>query len=97
MSGWKRVAVLGVFRIRRLQRGPRSFAWRSRYSVHGRRDRSCDSRATNLAKRLLHLLQENRVAGHLLCRIKILAVAAEFCANHWHDDATLLVLAVDEQ
>jgi hypothetical protein len=24
-------------------------------------------------------------------------VAGEFCAGHWHDDATLLVLAVDER
>jgi serine phosphatase RsbU (regulator of sigma subunit) len=59
---------------------------------------ACDSAGEEFGEaRLLHLLRENRVAGAPALQDKILAVAAEFCAGHWHDDATLLVLTVDER
>ncbi len=44
--------------------------------------------------RLLRLLQEHRTAAAAVLQEKILAVAGEFSCGHWHDDATLLVLAV---
>ncbi len=44
--------------------------------------------------RLLRLLQEHRMAAASALQEKILAVAGEFSRGHWHDDATLLVLAV---
>jgi sigma-B regulation protein RsbU (phosphoserine phosphatase) len=47
-------------------------------------------------RRLLHLLQEHRAASASALQEKILAVAGEFSQGHWHDDATLLVVAVSE-
>ncbi len=44
--------------------------------------------------RLLRLLQENCAAAPRFIQEKILAAAGEFSRGHWHDDATLLVLAV---
>jgi sigma-B regulation protein RsbU (phosphoserine phosphatase) len=44
--------------------------------------------------RLLNLLAEHRMAGAQGLQKTILDAAAEFCDNNWHDDATLLVLAV---
>lgn len=44
--------------------------------------------------RLLRLLQEQRAACASVLQERILAAAAEFSRGHWHDDATLLVLAV---
>jgi sigma-B regulation protein RsbU (phosphoserine phosphatase) len=44
--------------------------------------------------RLLRLLQEHRMAPASALQEKILAVASEFSRGHWHDDATLLVVAV---
>ena len=44
--------------------------------------------------RLLRLLQEHRAATASALQEKILAVAGEFSQGHWHDDATLLVIAV---
>jgi phosphoserine phosphatase RsbU/P len=46
--------------------------------------------------RLLHLLQEHRAATASALQEKILTVAGEFSQGHWHDDATLLVVAVSE-
>ncbi|MGH9741065.1 MAG: PP2C family protein-serine/threonine phosphatase, partial [Candidatus Acidiferrum sp.] len=45
-------------------------------------------------ERLLHLLREHRAAAAGSLQEKILTVAGEFSRGHWHDDATLLVLAV---
>jgi len=46
--------------------------------------------------RLLNLLQELRAESALALQGRVLAAAAEFNCGHWHDDATLLVLAVNE-
>jgi sigma-B regulation protein RsbU (phosphoserine phosphatase) len=45
-------------------------------------------------ERLVSLLQENRMATANQLQAKILGAAGEFCQGHWHDDATLLILAV---
>ena len=45
-------------------------------------------------ERFLALLREHRTSSAAELQKKILAAAAEFCAGHWRDDATLMVLAV---
>ncbi|MGC0773893.1 MAG: SpoIIE family protein phosphatase [Candidatus Acidiferrum sp.] len=47
-------------------------------------------------ERLLRLLQDNRTVAAQSLQEKILASAGEFSGGRWHDDATLLVLAVSE-
>jgi len=44
--------------------------------------------------RLLQLLEENRELSAQDLQRKILSVVAEFCRGHWHDDATLIAIAV---
>jgi phosphoserine phosphatase RsbU/P len=44
--------------------------------------------------RLLRLLQDHRTAAASALQERILAAAGAFSSGHWHDDATLLVLAV---
>jgi len=45
--------------------------------------------------RLLRLLEENRGASAVELQRKILTAAGEFCRGIWHDDATLIVIAVE--
>ncbi|HYL64332.1 MAG TPA: SpoIIE family protein phosphatase, partial [Candidatus Methylomirabilis sp.] len=47
-------------------------------------------------ERLLRLLQEHRQANASALQAKILAAAGSFSRGHWHDDATIVVLAVSE-
>lgn len=44
--------------------------------------------------RLLQLLVENRDLSAENLQKKVLSVVAEFCRGHWHDDATLIAIAV---
>jgi phosphoserine phosphatase RsbU/P len=44
-------------------------------------------------ERLIQVLSENLAASAQHLQKQILARAGEFCANRWHDDATLLILA----
>jgi phosphoserine phosphatase RsbU/P len=46
--------------------------------------------------RLLHLLNEHRASTADALQMKILEIVGEFSGHHWQDDATLLVLAVEE-
>jgi sigma-B regulation protein RsbU (phosphoserine phosphatase) len=58
---------------------------------------ACDAAGEEFGEaRLLHLLQEHRASAASALKDKILTAAAEFSSGHWHDDATLLVLAVFE-
>jgi sigma-B regulation protein RsbU (phosphoserine phosphatase) len=58
---------------------------------------ACDTAGEEFGdSRLLHLLQEHRAATASALQEKILAGAGEFSQGHWHDDATLLVVAVSE-
>jgi sigma-B regulation protein RsbU (phosphoserine phosphatase) len=43
--------------------------------------------------RLIEVLSEHRAASAQHLQTQILATAGQFCANRWHDDATLLILA----
>jgi len=45
--------------------------------------------------RLLELLEQNRDASAEDLQKIVLQAAGEFCRGHWHDDATLIVLAVE--
>jgi sigma-B regulation protein RsbU (phosphoserine phosphatase) len=45
--------------------------------------------------RLLQLLVENRDLSAESLQKKVLTVVAEFCRGHWHDDATLIAIAVE--
>jgi phosphoserine phosphatase RsbU/P len=44
--------------------------------------------------RLLELLERNREASAEDLQRIVLQAAADFCSGHWHDDATLIVVAV---
>jgi phosphoserine phosphatase RsbU/P len=44
--------------------------------------------------RLLQVLVENRELSAENLQKKVLSVVAEFCRGHWHDDATLIAIAV---
>jgi phosphoserine phosphatase RsbU/P len=46
--------------------------------------------------RLLNLLSEHRQAAASALHEKILAAAGDFSHGHWHDDATIVVLAVSD-
>jgi phosphoserine phosphatase RsbU/P len=45
-------------------------------------------------ERLVRLLRENAASTANELQAKIMRAAGDFCQGHWHDDATLLVLAV---
>jgi sigma-B regulation protein RsbU (phosphoserine phosphatase) len=45
--------------------------------------------------RLLELLEQNREASAEDLQQIVLQAAGEFCRGHWHDDATLIVIAVE--
>jgi phosphoserine phosphatase RsbU/P len=45
--------------------------------------------------RLLQLLVENRDLSAENLQKKVLTVVAEFCRGHWHDDATIIAIAVE--
>jgi len=45
--------------------------------------------------RLLELLEQNRDASAEDLQKIVLQTAGEFCRGHWHDDATLIVIAVE--
>jgi sigma-B regulation protein RsbU (phosphoserine phosphatase) len=59
---------------------------------------ACDNAGEEFGEaRLLRLLQEHRSDAAAGLQEKILAAAGEFSRGHWHDDATLLVVAVSEE
>jgi sigma-B regulation protein RsbU (phosphoserine phosphatase) len=43
--------------------------------------------------RLIDVLAQNRAASATQLQARILESAGQFCRNHWHDDATLLIFA----
>lgn len=56
---------------------------------------ACDAAGEEFGEvRLLRLVQEHRTAAAAALQEKILEAAGGFSSGHWHDDATLLVLAV---
>ena len=73
-------------------------ARRSRDSLYGRGDGGFRSpRAKSSAKRACCVCSRNTaLATAVALQEKILAAAEAFSSGHWHDDATLLVVAVSE-
>ena len=89
--------VLGVFPRHKFASGAAQLAPGDRLILYTDGvTEACDAGDEEFGEvRLLRLLQEHRTAAACALQAKILAVAGEFSRGHWHDDATLLVLAVD--
>jgi sigma-B regulation protein RsbU (phosphoserine phosphatase) len=88
--------VLGVFPQQKFSSGAAQLAPGDRLILYTDGvTEACDAAEEEFGEvRLLRLLQEHRLAAASALQEKILAVAGEFSRGHWHDDATLLVLAV---
>jgi phosphoserine phosphatase RsbU/P len=88
--------VLGVFPRQKFASGSAQLAAGDRLVLYTDGvTEACDAADEEFGEvRLLRLLQEHRMAAALALQEKILAVAGEFSCGPWHDDATLLVLAV---
>lgn len=88
--------VLGVFPQQKFSAGAAQLAPGDRLILYTDGvTEVCDAADEEFGEvRLLRLLQEHRTATASALQEKILAVASEFSRGHWHDDATLLVLAV---
>jgi sigma-B regulation protein RsbU (phosphoserine phosphatase) len=88
--------VLGVFPQQKFASGAAQLASGDRLLLYTDGvTEACDAADEEFGEvRLLRLLQEHRLAAASTLQEKILAVAGEFSRGHWHDDATLLVLAV---
>jgi sigma-B regulation protein RsbU (phosphoserine phosphatase) len=88
--------VLGVFPQQKFSSGAAQLAPGDRLILYTDGvTEACDAAEEEFGEvRLLRLLQEHRLAAASALQEKILAVAGEFSSGHWHDDATLLVLAV---
>ncbi len=89
--------VLGVFPRHKFASGATQLASGDRLILYTDGvTETCDAADEEFGEvRLLRLLQEYRTAAASALQAKILAVAGEFSRGHWHDDATLLVLAVE--
>jgi phosphoserine phosphatase RsbU/P len=89
--------VLGVFPRHKFASGAAQLAPGDRLILYTDGvTEACDAADEEFGEvRLLRLLQEHRTAAASALQAKILAVAGEFSRGHWHDDATLLVLAVE--
>jgi sigma-B regulation protein RsbU (phosphoserine phosphatase) len=88
--------VLGVFPQQKFASGSAQLATGDRLLLYTDGvTEACDAADQEFGEvRLLRVLQEHRLAAAAALQEKILAVAGEFSRGHWHDDATLLVLAV---
>ena len=89
--------VLGVFPRHKFASGTAQLAPGDRLILYTDGvTEACDAADQEFGEvRLLRLLQEHRTAAASALQAKILAVTGEFSRGHWHDDATLLVLAVE--
>jgi phosphoserine phosphatase RsbU/P len=89
--------VLGVFPRHKFASGAAQLASGDRLILYTDGvTEACDAADEEFGEvRLLRLLQEHRTAAASALQTKILAVTGEFSRGHWHDDATLLVLAVE--
>ena len=88
--------VLGVFPRQKFASGAAQLATGDRLILYTDGvTEVCDGADEEFGEvRLLRLLQDYRLAAASALQEKILAVAGEFSRGRWHDDATLLVLAV---
>jgi len=89
--------VLGVFQMQTYAAGTRQLEAGDRVVLFtdGVTEASDSENVEYGESRLLRLLEENRGASAVELQRKILTAAGEFCRGIWHDDATLIVIAVD--
>ena len=89
--------VLGVFQLQAYTAGTRELQAGDRVVLFtdGVTEASDPENAEYGESRLLRLLEENRGASAVELQRKILTAAGEFCRGQWHDDATLIVIAVE--
>jgi sigma-B regulation protein RsbU (phosphoserine phosphatase) len=89
--------VLGVFQLQAYTAGTRELEAGDRVVLFtdGVTEASDPENVEYGESRLLRLLEENRGASAVELQRKILTAAGEFCRGQWHDDATLIVIAVE--
>jgi sigma-B regulation protein RsbU (phosphoserine phosphatase) len=89
--------VLGVFPLVKFAAGTRELESGDRVILFtdGVTEASDSENEEYGESRLLQLLNENRGASAVELQRKILTAAGEFCRGQWHDDATLIVIAVE--
>ncbi len=88
--------VLGVFQIQTFMMGTQELAPGDRvvlFTDGVTEARNADGEEFGEG-RLVRLLEENRKASAQDLQIAILRAACDFCQGNWHDDATLVVIAV---
>jgi phosphoserine phosphatase RsbU/P len=88
--------VLGVFPVQPFDTGACDLASGDRVLLFTDGvTEACDPHGEEFGDaRLLQLLEENRELSAENLQRKVLSVVAEFCCGHWHDDATLIAIAV---
>jgi sigma-B regulation protein RsbU (phosphoserine phosphatase) len=89
--------VLGIFQMQSYALGTQDLAPGDRLILFtdGVTEASNSEEVEYGEARLLSLLNENRSLGAVELQKKILSAAGEFCNSNWHDDATLIVIAVE--
>jgi sigma-B regulation protein RsbU (phosphoserine phosphatase) len=89
--------VLGVFQLQTFAAGTKELQPGDRVVLFtdGVTEASDPENEEYGESRLLRLLEENRGASAVELQRKILTSAGEFCRGQWHDDATLIVIAVE--
>ena len=89
-------AVLGVFPSQKFTRGTTRLERGDRVVLFtdGVTEASDPDDEEFGEERLVRLLQQNTGSSANELQAKIMQAAGDFCRGHWHDDATLLVLAV---
>jgi phosphoserine phosphatase RsbU/P len=88
--------VLGVFPRQKFASGAAQLASGDRLILYTDGvTEVCDAAEEEFGEvRLLRLLQDHRLAAACALQEKILAVTGAFSCGRWHDDATLLIMAV---
>jgi sigma-B regulation protein RsbU (phosphoserine phosphatase) len=88
--------VLGVFQMQAFALGAQTLAPGDRVLLFtdGVTEAHCTEGEEFGEARLLQLLDENREASAQDLQKAILRAAGDFCMGNWHDDATLVVIAV---
>lgn len=89
--------VLGIFQLQKYELGTKELASGDRLVLFtdGVTEASNSEEVEYGETRLLSLLDENRSTGAVELQKRILSAAGDFCHGNWHDDATLIVIAVE--
>jgi phosphoserine phosphatase RsbU/P len=89
--------VLGIFQLQKYALGTQELSPGDRLVLFtdGVTEASNSEEIEYGEARLLSLLDENRGTSAVELQKKILSAAGDFCHGNWHDDATLIVIAVE--